>query len=85
MESMENFDPRPVEHRGNAQLQLKELLEQVKGRGLCISLLFDPSTCTQRGSVNLTKEEILKRVEKLKQKLSVTEEDIHHIEVETRA
>lgn len=37
MESMEHFDPRPVEYHGNAQLQLSELLEQVKGRGLCIS------------------------------------------------
>ena len=84
MESMESFDPRPVEHRGNVQLQLNELLEQVKGKGLCISLLFDPSTRTRRELVNNT-EDILKQVEKLKQRLSVTEEDIRHIEVETRA
>ena len=84
METMESFDPRPVEHRGNAQLQLNELLEQVKGKGLCISLLFDPSTSTRRELVNNT-EDIVKQVEKLKQRLSVTEEDIRHIDLKTRA
>ena len=54
----------------------------MKGRGLCVSLLFDPSTYMH--SVNFTKEEILKRVEKPKQKLCVTEEDIRHIEVDTK-
>lgn len=45
LESMEYFDPRPMEYRDNAQLELNQLLEQVKGKGLCISLMFDPSVC----------------------------------------
>ena len=40
----EDFDPHPAKYRGNAQGLLKELLEQVRGSGLGVSLLFDEST-----------------------------------------
>ena len=38
------FDPRPPEYRGTALQYLPRLLEQLKGKGLCVSLLFDPDT-----------------------------------------
>ena len=87
LESMENFDPRPIEYRGNAQLQLNQLLKQVKGKGLCVSLMFDPSTCTQRDLelVSPSKDDIMKQVENLKEKLSVSKEEIRHIEIATQA
>ena len=38
----EDFDPRPVQFRGNAKSLLADLLEQVHGESLSISFLFDP-------------------------------------------
>ena len=42
---MEEFDPRPEAYRGTANANLLTLLDKVHGKGLCVSLLFDPSTC----------------------------------------
>lgn len=39
---VEDFDPRPVSFRGSASSRLPELLRQLKGEQLCVSLLFDP-------------------------------------------
>ena len=41
----EDFDPRPVECRGNAKSLLPTLLESVRGESLGVSLLFDPQYC----------------------------------------
>ena len=39
---MEDFDPRPVEFRGTANSNVKELLDKLAGKGLSISLSLDP-------------------------------------------
>ena len=41
---LEEFDPRPSKYQGTASAQLTEFLGKVRGKGLGVSLLFDPST-----------------------------------------
>ena len=83
--SIESFDPRPDESRNCNAQRLQQLLDDVRGKGLCISLLLDPSTCVQtHEQLPLTKEELLKKVEGLKMKLKVSEEEARQIEFETR-
>ena len=68
--SIESFDPQPDESRNCNAQRLQQLLDDVQGKGLCISLLLDPSTCVQtHEQLPLTKEELLKKVEGLKMKL----------------
>ena len=40
---LESFDPRPDEYKGTASSLLNHFLEATKGKGLCMSLLFDES------------------------------------------
>ena len=42
--SLITFDPRAPEYRGTALQYLPRLLQQVKGKGLGVSLLFHPDT-----------------------------------------
>ena len=49
--SLENFDPRPPQYQGTAISLMPNLLHKVCGKGLCISLLLDPSTQHWRSSV----------------------------------
>ena len=42
---LKDFDPRPQQYRGNAVQQLPALLASVRGKGLCVSLLFDEDAC----------------------------------------
>ena len=44
LQPMENFDPRPLKYRGTATTQMKDYLKKVCGKGLGVSMLFDPST-----------------------------------------
>ena len=85
IQNLETFDPRPEELRGKVSSRIAKLLDQVRGKGLCISLLLDPSVCvaTPQQPV-LTKEELLKKIEELKGKLKVSEENIRQIEQTTR-
>ena len=84
MLEMETFDPRPEKHRGKSDTRMSELLQRVKGKGLCISLLFDKSTQV-RSSDELRKADMLKKVEQLKRAtLNATEEEIRKIEFNTR-
>lgn len=86
MLEMETFDPRPEMYRGQAKTLLPELLDRVRGKGLCISLLFDPSTRVKSPNVpELNKHDMLQKVQELKStKLHVTEEQIRKIEFDTR-
>lgn len=60
-------------------------MDLVKGKGLCISLLLDPTICIETPQQpTLTKDELLKKVEELKRKLKVTRDDIREIELTTR-
>ena len=97
---LESFDPRPEEYRGTASASLENFLVATKGRGLCMSLLFDKSTRLWKqprtaASTNLTapapleynivsKQIIEAEVELFKKTLAVTELDICRIEKETR-
>ena len=48
---MEDVDPRPVEFRGTANSNLKELLDKLRGKGLSVSLSFDhQSRCWNENS-----------------------------------
>jgi len=38
---LEDYDPQPLEFRGNACARIPELLHEVKGKGLGVSLLLD--------------------------------------------
>ena len=44
MESLEDFDPRPSDCKGQATANLATFMQKVKGRNLGVSLLLDPST-----------------------------------------
>ena len=87
---LENFDPRPIQYRGTAKNYLPSLLEKVRGKSLCISLLFDEScqnsiTADPPADTALPSIESLKKtVQAFKASLSVTEESIRKIERDTR-
>ncbi len=85
MQNLETYDPRPEEVRNKIGSRVCKFLDQVRGKGLCVSLLLDPSVCvnTPQQPV-LTKEELLKKVEELKKSLKVSEENIREIERTTR-
>ena len=40
---MEDFDPRPLKYKGTASSQMKEYLKKICGKGLGVSVLFEPS------------------------------------------
>lgn len=42
---MEDYNPCPLQYQGTAPTQLESCLEKVRGTGLFVSLLLDPSTC----------------------------------------
>ena len=48
--ALEDFDPRPPRYQGTARSLMPNLLNKVRGKGLCISLLLDPSTRHWRSS-----------------------------------
>ena len=87
---MESFDPRPIKYRGTAKDHLPSLLEKVRGKSLCVSLLFDEScqnSVTEDSPVDtaLPSIESLKNmVQSFKASLSVTEDRIRKIERDTR-
>ena len=90
-QSQADFDPRPVELRGQANSLLQSFLTKVKGRGLGVSLLFDPdcrcwSTDAAQCSppVLPSKKALQQRVEELKKSLQITEQKMREIEQATR-
>ena len=84
---MEAFNPRPEVLRNTSTNRFLQLLHDVMGKGLCLSLLLDLTVCvgmpTTQHSI-FSKLELLSKVKELKRKLSVTEDDICHIEMETK-
>ncbi len=87
VQSLETFDPRPQNMKGTVVERIPDLLTDVKGKGLCISLLLDPSVCIETSEqlvVVLTKDELLKRIEAFKKQLQVSDEDVRRIEESTR-
>ena len=41
---IEDYDPRPEKYRNNIDAHMKKFLAAVRGKGLGVSLLMDPST-----------------------------------------
>lgn len=84
---LETFDPRPEELRNQGSSKLPHLLSALAGKGLCVSLLLDPSTRVEVPQApKLTRDELLKKVDEfVSSKLSVTAEKARQIEVQTRA
>ena len=91
---LEDFDPRPPEFRGKANVLLPELLKKVKGEQLCILLLLDPSCCLwenaptipmQLSSHNIPDFVALQAtISAFKESLKVTEYEVCCIERNTR-
>ena len=89
--ALEDFDPRPLRYWGTATSLVPDLLEKVRGKGLCISLLLDPST--RHWSSNITAEtsfsmpdvtRLKQTVQEFKNSLRVTTEKVREIERLTR-
>ena len=90
---LEDFDPRPVKYRGQANNRLNTFLKQVRGKGLGISLLKDESTryWSSEGMTMTTSAHDLPSGHQLKQSidefmksLCVTEDKARDIEQTTR-
>lgn len=92
-QSMEDFDPRPVEFRGTANSNVKELLDKLAGKGLSISLSLDPqSRCWNESSSSAqvispqlpSKQELQNRVDTFKKNLEFHPDRYREIEQATR-
>ena len=81
-----DFDPRPPELRGKATEHLPALLNRVRGKGLCISLLFDPVVSVSEPLTHqpLSLDDLKKKIGELKLELSISEEMARKIESETK-
>ena len=89
--SLEDFDPRPPEYKKTGESRLTNLLEKVRGKGLCVSLLFDTTYQTSESTSNIskppelpTKQELQKNVSEFKKSLELPEIEMRHIEQSTR-
>ena len=72
--SVHDFDPRPIQYRGTAQTQLETFLSKMKGKELGVSLLFDLPN----------KQQLEESIGQFKLSLSLPEEKIKEIEINTR-
>lgn len=88
---IEDFDPRPPEFRGTLSLRLSDFLEKVRGKGLGISVLDDPTfqvwsdSVAKESSFNLpSKQQLLEGVAAFIESLQVSEETIREIERSTQ-
>ena len=88
---LEDFDPRPLKHRDNANTQLTAFLHSVRGKDLGISLLKDESTRywstepTSSTTHGLPNEHQLKQsIDEFMKGLGVTEDEARMIEQGTR-
>jgi len=85
----EDFDPWPVECRGNAKSLLPALLDSVRGESLGVSLLFDPQYChhqtTPVSSPSIPDTSEIKRsVAAFKLSLKLPADKLREIEQSTR-
>ena len=82
LKSLNEYDPRPMEYRGKAQGCLPGFLSKVKGKGLGVSVLFDPEGRVWKldGEAKATlsdlpsKDVLVKRVAAFKESLKLTPE-----------
>ena len=72
LSSLDSFDPRPPQYRNNASSLLPELLDDIRGKGLCVSLLFDPTVIVENPDLNKKPPsdlEMAEKIQKLRDKL----------------
>jgi len=90
---LEDYDPRPLEFRGSAYLKLPELLQEVKGKDLGVSVLLDTDYVSSAVSVapqqpdgfNVPDVQDLQRtIESFKHSLEVNPDQARQIERDTR-
>ena len=95
LEPLEDFDPRPAKFKGTAKNYLPALLNNLHAEELCISLLLDSNLCPNDGttlssssvptsSTLLGIEKLIKSVSAFKENLSIADEKIREIELNTR-
>ena len=94
LKPLEDFDPRPEQYRGTAMDRLPELLDKLRGKGLCISLALDSeSRCWTETKGDSTrqlppqlpsKKELQERVAEFKKSLHISPEKCRDIEKKTR-
>lgn len=91
---LEDFDPRPPEYHNTARGQMKELLEKICGKGLCVSLMLDPKSQYWQSNSALekplppvlpSKEELQQRVAMFKESLRLPSHKIRELEQNTRS
>jgi len=89
--TLEDFDPRPPQYLGTATSLMPNLLDKVRGKGLCISLLLDPSTRHWKGSAPTEASfsmpditQLQQTVQEFKNSLRVIPERVREIERLTR-
>lgn len=71
--------------RGTAAEGIPELLSDVKGSGLSVSLLLDQSVCVEAPGYSApTQKELVKKVDDFVKQLEVTEENVHQIKLSSR-
>lgn len=91
---VEDFDPRPLKYRGTAKERIPALLDEIRGEGLCISLLLDPKLRHWDNSLIATpstsapslpgKSSLKDTIAAFKDSLKLSEEKIREIEFSTR-
>ena len=95
LQPIEDFDPRPPESIGTEKARLDDFLSKTQGLGLSISSLLDPklqvwkegcsSSPVSEGSPQLpSKQELVFRVESLKESLKMSPEAMRNIELKTK-
>ena len=92
LQSLNGYDPRPIKYHRTAQGQLQCFLSKVKGKGLGVSVLFDPDCrvwkpehssdqATLVDQFQLPSKQILiEGVEAFKESLKLTPDEIRAIE-----
>ena len=90
LKPLESFDPRPPDCVGKMKDRLPALMDKLRGKGLGISYLLDPSTRywdkdKQPDSSNLPSvPELREKVEIFKSTLKLSAEEIRDIERKTK-
>lgn len=87
LKSLNDYDPRPMEYRGKACDNLENFLSKVKGKGLGVSVLFDPEgrvwkvdESDETQATLPSKDVLVRRVAAFKETLKLSAEQIRVIE-----
>ena len=94
MVAVEDYDPRPLKYRGTVKERIPALLDNIRGEGLCISLLLDPKVRHWDNSLTATpstsapslpeQSSLTGTIAAFKDSLKLSEEKIREVEFTTR-